>query len=1076
MDHADTLPMGDTSGSAAKASAAAPTSSDRYELGDEIARGGMGRVVEATDKLLGRTVALKAALASEPEAIRRFARETRVTARLEHPSIVPVYDAGKTPDGVPYYVMRKVAGRPLEALVHERRTIDERLALLPHVLAAVEAVAHAHARGVIHRDLKPSNILVGELGETVVIDWGLAKVIDDPDDEHPEEAPGAGEDTALKTREGQVVGTPGFMAPEQLHGELATPACDVYALGGTLYHVLAGEPPHAARSSDEMIALALMGPPRSLADVVDGVPRELATIVERAMAYNEHLRYADGTELAADLRRFLTGQLVAAHRYSRRERVVRFVKRYRAATAVALIALGVIGVLSYVSITRIVRERDVAENLRGLALQEKQAAEEASAREAERADDLLIARASGLVATNPTVAVGLLHQLPPTSKVWRRARDVLAEARAYGVPWALPASGFTSGLAITRDGKLAFSAGNDGVVRRHDLETRATATIAAQGTLLGLTGDEKTLVLAHGGDVVWVELAGAKQTTTPVGSGDIEQLAVAGDAAIVVAGARVRLVRKNLEPVDIAIGATKVFGVTPSPDGTRVAINADPDAAIVELASLKVVVRRPSRSMEPAWSADGKRVAMARVNGLDEIGFDGAAPVTRAITTTPGAVQSAAYVGEDLYFATAAQTVFRHHPGDGIVQLDLPPALYVSATTSRDAAIFVGANGQLAVASRGMSRAIPGPGPRMVRAVAHAANRKAIAVIADHVVLYDLAVVVPRTLDVAIANTTFRGFAGTDHFIVASMVDDWKQLAIASGQTRSLGKLELGQFVTSSPDGSYAIARKNASSDLVLMRPGEAPAPLLAVRHAAALSATHAVIASDKDVQAFEIATGTRTPLWSSPTPIGGLLAARGYIVAYAQGTLWRSSERARTSSTIEWTGRPTAVAIAADGAVWLAADSSIWIWPTTGSPHMVAKLSRPIAQLAQLTGIGCVAIDDRRNATIVDDTGKTTRFALPAGYDLAMLADEAPLLAALTQDRRLAVYDLETGYGWRLGPGDTLAAIAPDGRHLATYQAGHLAFYSLELPADREAYETLLDTATNFRAEPSGELVWPSR
>ena len=147
-----------------------PSLSDvRYILGEEIARGGMGRVVEATDRLLGRTVAVKEALIPEGEVRDRFMRETRITARLEHPSIVPIYDAGTTADGSPFYVMRRVTGQPLEDLVRAAATLDQRLRLLPHLLAAANAIAHAHSRGVLHRDIKPSNILVGKLGETVEI-------------------------------------------------------------------------------------------------------------------------------------------------------------------------------------------------------------------------------------------------------------------------------------------------------------------------------------------------------------------------------------------------------------------------------------------------------------------------------------------------------------------------------------------------------------------------------------------------------------------------------------------------------------------------------------------------------------------------------------------------------------------------------------------------------------------------------------------------------------------------------------------------------------------------------------------
>src|SRR5258706_6144820 len=207
----------------------------RYEYGVEIARGGMGRVVEATDTLLGRTVALKEALSLAPEAVRRFHRETRITARLEHPSIVPVHDAGIAPNGSPYYVMRKISGRPLEELVGRSPELADRLALLPHVVAAANAIAHAHERGVVHRDIKPSNILCGELGETMVIDWGLAKAIGESDDPAasaptPKRAPSVldeEDDDGIKTRAGIVFGTPGFMAPEQLRGAPVDERCDV---------------------------------------------------------------------------------------------------------------------------------------------------------------------------------------------------------------------------------------------------------------------------------------------------------------------------------------------------------------------------------------------------------------------------------------------------------------------------------------------------------------------------------------------------------------------------------------------------------------------------------------------------------------------------------------------------------------------------------------------------------------------------------------------------------------------------------------------------------------------------------
>src|SRR5690349_5242725 len=151
----DTIPASDLDDPEPKA---APAADERYKLGDEIGRGGMGRVVEAYDTHLGRTVALKEVLQTASASLaKRFNREVRITARLEHASIVPLYDSGVMADGRPYYVMRRVTGRPLDELIGRARGVDDRLALLPNLLSAMDAVGHAHQRGVIHRDLKPGN-------------------------------------------------------------------------------------------------------------------------------------------------------------------------------------------------------------------------------------------------------------------------------------------------------------------------------------------------------------------------------------------------------------------------------------------------------------------------------------------------------------------------------------------------------------------------------------------------------------------------------------------------------------------------------------------------------------------------------------------------------------------------------------------------------------------------------------------------------------------------------------------------------------------------------------------------------
>ena len=175
----------------------------RFDELSELGRGGMGRVAEARDRVLDRTVAIKHMLATDGVGLARFEREVRITARLQHPGIVPILDAGRDDDGHPYYVMRKIDGVALAERV-AKRTVRDRLALVPAMLAAVDAVAYAHAQGIVHRDIKPWNILLGKFGEALMIDWGLARDLNaQPITEPPERSSGG--DPAL-TRLGSAYG------------------------------------------------------------------------------------------------------------------------------------------------------------------------------------------------------------------------------------------------------------------------------------------------------------------------------------------------------------------------------------------------------------------------------------------------------------------------------------------------------------------------------------------------------------------------------------------------------------------------------------------------------------------------------------------------------------------------------------------------------------------------------------------------------------------------------------------------------------------------------------------------------
>jgi serine/threonine protein kinase len=359
---------------------------DRYAIAGEIARGGMGRILSARDTKLDRTVAIKELLAAQQGLAARFEREILLSARLQHPSIVSVHEAGRWPTGEPFYTMKLVEGRPLDKVVDEAKTLEKRVALVTNVIAIAEALAYAHAQRIIHRDLKPANVLVGAYGETVVIDWGLAKDLSKPDDEPAmlaaadrplaagsEQRPAAGATGGSSlggaaTVAGAILGTPAYMPPEQAEGRAVDERADVYAIGAILYHVLAGRAPYIG-SSSEILAHVLSDPPAPLANVAPGLPRELVTITAKAMSRERAARYPTARELLDDLKRFETGQLVASHSYSSMDLIRRWVRRHQAAVLVGFVAVLGLAVLGTISARRLVdKQRVIDKEQRALSL------------------------------------------------------------------------------------------------------------------------------------------------------------------------------------------------------------------------------------------------------------------------------------------------------------------------------------------------------------------------------------------------------------------------------------------------------------------------------------------------------------------------------------------------------------------------------------------------------------------------------------------------------------------------------------------------------------------------------------
>lgn len=324
-----------------RASAPTAPAPGEYTVLGQLGKGGMGEVRRAWDPQLRRSVAMKllrTELAADPSLVARFTEEAQATAQLEHPGIVPVHAFGRDESGRPYFTMKEVRGLNMGQVIQE---VHEAAGggkwnpsangwsfhrLLQAFHRACEAVAFAHARGVIHRDLKPDNIMLGEYGEVLVLDWGLAKVVGEHD---------AGESDlgcvetdrslggATSTKIGTIAGTPAYMPPEQARGEVAAFTADVYALGAVLYDILSGAPPYTGPSAEHVLTQVRAGPPRRLQRpsrtwtpgprVVNDTPtppEPLVEICERAMLREPSKRYASAGELAAAMLGFLEGARV----------------------------------------------------------------------------------------------------------------------------------------------------------------------------------------------------------------------------------------------------------------------------------------------------------------------------------------------------------------------------------------------------------------------------------------------------------------------------------------------------------------------------------------------------------------------------------------------------------------------------------------------------------------------------------------------------------------------------------------------------------------------------------------------
>ena len=344
-------------------------SDSRFHIIRPHARGGLGEVFVANDQELNRQVALKEIqpqFADQSESRSRFVLEAEVTGGLEHPGIVPVYGLGQYEDGRPYYAMRFIKGDSLKDAIkafHEADDLPESerslqlRKLLGRFVDVCQAVSYAHSRGVLHRDLKPGNIMLGKYGETLVVDWGLAKVAG------RSEGTAVAEEQTLQPQSGSgvtptvmgsAIGTPAYMPPEQAAGRLNElgPASDVYSLGATLYHLLTGASPFAGKNLPATLEAVQSGNFATPRSVRTDIPRAIEAVCLKAMSLEQTGRYDSPTALSNDVERFLADEPVKAFEEPWVVRARRWVRRHPTlvTTTAAVVLLSVAGLAAFSSV------------------------------------------------------------------------------------------------------------------------------------------------------------------------------------------------------------------------------------------------------------------------------------------------------------------------------------------------------------------------------------------------------------------------------------------------------------------------------------------------------------------------------------------------------------------------------------------------------------------------------------------------------------------------------------------------------------------------------------------------------